>query len=150
MRQAMKNRIPGCALALFMTIGFLLSMAGPVKAETGTFGNGAIYTLDNGILTVSGGSFTRNDFWGLRNAGLSGKTNTVKAVVFKGTRLSDTAEYLFFDNGKTEDAKLFPALESVDLTGLDTSGITVMNDMFYCYTTLKSVTLGGSFNAPNI
>ena len=139
--QKQENKIRGFVLAFLMIAAFLPGLSIPVKAETGKIGT-ANYSLENGVLTISGGSFTSQDFWTLtKQSDLMQPNRTIKAVSFKNAHLTDTGKELFY---------IFYALESADLSGLDISGVTDLGGLFYACTSLKKVVLGGSFNTSNV
>ena len=93
MRQKLRNRILSFGLVLAMALGMMPGMT--VSAATSFGTGGATYTLSNGVLTISGGSFKKEEFVGLRTRALSSDYNSIKSVVFVNTKLSDTAHELF-------------------------------------------------------
>ena len=107
--------------ALLMLL--LIALAAPGWADGNIGTNGTTYTWDGttGALTVTGGEFTLEQWQAVIGEGKAIEPTAVKNVTFDNTKLTDSAFRMFFR---------WTSLTTVDLRGLDTSGVTNMESMF--------------------
>lgn len=143
-----------------LLLAALVSFAPAAMAETGKIGT-ADYTFENGALTVTGGEFTLEQWQAL--IGTNGQPiapGDVKSVTFqaddsdKKTKLTGSAYRMFYipdvdETGNEIDKSFYTQLKKVDLSGLDTSGVTDMSWMFANCTSLETVDLSG-FDTSNV
>ena len=140
--EASKSRrlplLPAVLAAVCLTLALALS-ATPARAEvkTGTIGTGCSYTLDDsGKLTiyptdgVSGEMAPVHPAWD--DALPSGDVRSV--VIEKGVSAPENSNNLFWG---------LDAVESLDLSHLDTSRVTYMRNMFWDCSSLSSLNLSG-------
>ena len=140
------RRLPllSAALAFICLTLTLVLGATPARAEvkTGTIGTGCSYTLDDsGKLTIrptDGVSGEMAPIYKVWYDALPGEGDRLKAVrsvvVERGVSAPEDSRGLF---------KGLKLMESIDLSGLDTSRVTDMGDMFSGCSSLTSVDLSG-------
>lgn len=153
-------RTHGLRAALSWVLTFALALAlAPGMALTanadasGTFGTGASWTYDAATktLTISGGSFTKDEFQltfpnDAEPDTLFGAGNIVEHLVFSDTELSSAISDSLL-NGTRPWSK---DIVSIDFSGLDTSAVTNMSEFCMEFTKLASITLGGKFDTSNV
>ena len=143
LRRASKPRrlslLPAVLAAVCLTLTLALS-ATPARAEvkTGTIGKGCSYALDDsGKLTI----YPTN--------GVSGEMAPVGIVWEDASPIEDTIRSVVIERGVSapeDSSALFKGLrrmETLDLSGLDTSRVTDMGGMFSGCASLPSLDLSG-------
>ena len=130
--------LPAVLAAVCLTLALALS-ATPARAEvkTGTIGKGCSYTLDDsGKLTIYPTDGVSGEMAPVHPAWYDALSNEdVRSVVIeKGVSAPEISSELF--------ARL-EAVESLDLSNLDTSRVTYMGGMFWGCSSLSSLDLSG-------
>lgn len=114
----------------------------PISGVNGT----AAWTINDGVLTISSGNIDGSGT--LWSSNKNDPTPTSSAIT--SVKIAPNATVTVSGNGAVYLFSEMPNVQTIDLTGLDTSAATSMKSMFEDDENLTSITFGDKFDTSNV